>query len=57
MGNYDFDKLVQRRGSGCLKWDQGDADILPLWIADMDFETAPEIKERLRLRLEHGVFG
>ena len=57
MGNYDFDKLVQRRGSGCLKWDQGDADTLPLWIADMDFETAPEIKERLRLRLEHGVFG
>lgn len=57
MGKYDFDKDVQRRGSGCLKWDRCAADTLPLWIADMDFEVAPEIKEQMKRRLDHGVFG
>lgn len=57
MGKYDFDKAVERRGSGCLKWDRCDADTLPFWIADMDFEVADEIKEQMSLRLEHGVFG
>lgn len=57
MGRYDFEKAVRRRGSGCLKWDRCGEDTLPLWIADMDFETAPEIQEQLRRRLEHGVFG
>lgn len=57
MGRYDFEKAVRRRGSGCLKWDRGGEDTLPFWIADMDFEAAPEIREQMRLRLEHGVFG
>ena len=57
MDKYDFDKPVHRRGSGCLKWDKCAPDTLPFWIADMDFEVAPEIKEQMKLRLDHGVFG
>ena len=48
MGKYNFDDPIQRRGSGCLKWDRCDEDTLPFWIADMDFEVAPEIKERMQ---------
>lgn len=54
---YDFDKPVQRRGTDCVKWDEAAPGVLPLWVADMDFETAPCIVEALRKRLEHGVFG
>lgn len=59
---YDFDKPVERRGSGALKWDAlreryGRDDLLPLWVADMDFETPDFIVEALRRRLEHPVFG
>ena len=54
---YDFDKLVNRRGSDCAKWDEAAEGVLPLWVADMDFETAPCIVEALRKRVEHGVFG
>jgi cystathionine beta-lyase len=59
---YDFDKIVDRRGSNALKVDAlearyGDANLLPLWVADMDFETAPCIVEALRARLDHPVFG
>lgn len=58
MGRYNFDEAVNRRGSGCMKWDKcEDADILPMWIADMDFAVAPEIKAQLQKRLEHAVFG
>ena len=57
MGKYNFDDPIQRRGSGCLKWDRCDEDTLPFWIADMDFEVAPEIKERMQQRLNHGIFG
>jgi len=55
---YDFDHCPDRRGYGSLKWDkyQG-SDILPLWVADMDFVSAPEILKALRERLDHGVFG
>ena len=55
---YDFDKCPDRKGHGSLKWDKyKNSDILPLWVADMDFTTAPEIIEALRDRLDHAVFG
>ena len=53
---YDFDKQVNRRGTGSLKWDVPENE-LPMWVADMDFETVPEVKEALERRVEHGVFG
>ena len=64
---YDFDKVVERRGTSCVKWDSDPrmiegadypvGDPLPLWIADMDFEVAPEITQALVERARHGVFG
>ena len=62
MEKYDFDKVIDRRGTGALKLDMlqeyyGDPDLLPLWVADMDFETPPFIVEALRKRLEHPLFG
>ena len=53
---YDFDKVTDRRGRGSLKWDVPQRE-LPMWVADMDFETAPEIRGGLRERVEHGIFG
>ena len=58
MMKYDFDEIVERRGTGCVKWDESpSADIIPLWVADMDFKAAPAIEEAIRKRAEHGVFG
>ena len=58
MSRYDFDELVERRGTGCVKWDEGPShDVIPLWVADMDFKAAPAIQEAVRKRAEHGVFG
>ena len=58
MKTFDFDSVVPRRGSGCCKWDSlRDDDTIPMWVADMDFRTAPVIIEALRRRVEHGVFG
>ena len=59
---YNFDKWTERRGTGALKWDAlqerfGEKDLLPLWVADMDFETPPFIMDALRQRLEHPVLG
>ena len=55
---YDFDSCPERTGYGSLKWDKYKGrDILPLWVADMDFVTAPEILDALQQRLDHGVFG
>ena len=51
-----FDKPVKRRGTGSLKWDVAENE-LPMWVADMDFETAPPVKEAILKRAEHGVFG
>ena len=56
MGKYNFDKVIDRRTSWAEKWDVRDGE-LPMWIADMDFETAPEIKEALLSRLEVGAYG
>ncbi|MBQ5735023.1 MAG: pyridoxal phosphate-dependent aminotransferase, partial [Lachnospiraceae bacterium] len=53
---YDFDKIIDRHNTGSLKWDVAYNE-LPMWVADMDFETAPEIIDALKKRVEHGVFG
>lgn len=62
MNDYDFDRIVDRRGTGALKTDTlqeryGRGDLLPLWVADMDFETPQFITEALRQRLDHSLFG
>lgn len=55
---YDFDTLVERRGTNSYKWDALPSDdVLPLWVADMDFAVAPCIREALRRRVEHPVYG
>ena len=64
---YNFDELIERRGTGCVKWDsvpvtpstgggQGEA-LIPLWVADMDFAVAPAIQEAVRRRAEHPIYG
>lgn len=60
--SYGFDSIVDRRGTNCLKFDFAKErgkreDVLPLWVADMDFRTAPEILERLQQVVSHGIFG
>ena len=55
---YQFDECVNRRGSGCYKWDTAqEDDIVPMWVADMDFRVAQPIIDALHHRVEHGVFG
>ena len=54
---FDFDKQISRRHTGSYKWDTAEDDVLPLWVADMDFQAAPAIIDALRRRVEHGVFG
>ena len=55
---YNFDELITRRDTNSYKWDSAaDSDILPMWVADMDFRTAPCVVEALRKRVEHGIFG
>jgi cystathionine beta-lyase len=55
---FDFDRGVDRRGSDSLKWNKyAGRDILPLWVADMDFAAPPAVLDALRLRIDHGVFG
>ena len=55
---YDFDEVVPRRGTNSYKWDSAtDGRVLPMWVADMDFRTAPVIIEALRKRVAHGIFG
>lgn len=53
---YDFDTVVDRRNSDSIKW-HCENNELPMWVADMDFKTAPEIIEAFQKRIEHGVFG
>lgn len=62
MTKYDFETIIDRRNTGCLKWDAWSrrghaADDLPLWVADMDFKTAPAAIEALTERVQHGVYG
>ena len=53
---YDFDKPVNRRDTHSMKWDVKEHE-LPMWVADMDFQTAPEIQAAIQERAAHGVFG
>lgn len=53
----DFDKVVDRSNTSSLKWERFNPDVIPLWVADMDFQSAPEIIEALHQRIDHGVFG
>ena len=62
MGTYDFNKIIDRRGTGAIKTDVlkekfGKEDLIPLWVADMEFETPPFVVEALKKRMEHPVFG
>ena len=55
---YNFDELIERRGTNCVKWDESpSSEVIPLWVADMDFRVAPAIQKALQQRVEHGVFG
>ncbi|WP_426954432.1 MalY/PatB family protein [Muricoccus radiodurans] len=54
---WDFDRIIERRGTGSSKWSRYPADVLPLWVADMDFAVAPPILAAIRERLEHPVLG
>ena len=55
---YNFDEIISRRGTNSYKWDSSaDADVLPMWVADMDFRTAPFVIEALKKRLQHEVLG
>lgn len=60
--DYNFDEIIPRRGTDSLKYDFAErrgkpADILPLWVADMDFRSPPEVLEALEARCRHGIFG
>ena len=52
-----FDRVIERRGTGSMKWDLAEADLLPLWVADMDFEAPSAVREALVERARHGIFG
>ena len=65
---YNFDEIIERRNTGCVKWDESPAAVsvlggsateglIPLWVADMDFAVAPAIQKAIRQRAEHPVFG
>lgn len=54
---YDFDKTIDRRATNSYKWDSAPEGMLPMWVADMDFRTAPAIIDALQKRVAHGIFG
>ena len=55
---YNFDEMISRRNTNCIKWDaSADSEMLPMWVADMDFRTAPAIVEALQKRVAYGIFG
>lgn len=53
---YNFDEIIDRRNTNSMKWDVADGE-LPMWVADMDFQTAPAIRAAMEKRLAHGIFG
>jgi cystathionine beta-lyase len=56
--DFDFDEVIDRRGTAAVKWEKyAGRDVIPMWVADMDFRSAPAIIEGLKQRTEHGVFG
>ena len=59
---YNFDEIIDRRGTASIKYDLASKkglpeDILPFWVADMDFKSPPEVLEALSQRIYHGIFG
>ena len=55
---YNFDEIIDRRSTDSVKWDlSADRDVLPMWVADMDFKTAPEITEAIMRKMELGIYG
>jgi len=54
---YDFDRVIERRATSSNKWRKYPADVLPLWVADMDFASPEPVVRALRERVEHGVYG
>jgi cysteine-S-conjugate beta-lyase len=57
MNHFDFDTSIERRGTDCAKWDMFEADVLPMWVADMDFASPEAIVKAIQTRAVHGVFG
>lgn len=57
MTAYDFDTVIPRRSSDSIKWNTYDPDVLPLWVADMDFRSPEPVLRALHERVEHGIFG
>lgn len=55
--NYDFDQIIERKGTDSIKWQRYGNDVIPLWVADMDFVSPEPIIQALHERLEHRVFG
>lgn len=56
--NYNFDELIERRGTACYKWDACEhPEMIPMWVADMDFKTAPAVLDAMYKRMESGIFG
>jgi cystathionine beta-lyase len=54
---YDFNSVIDRRGTNSIKWHHYSEDVLPLWVADMDFAAPEPVQEALRSAVEHGIFG
>ncbi len=54
---FDFDRIIERRGTGSIKWKQYPQDVLPLWVADMDFLAPEPVIAALRAKVEHGIYG
>lgn len=58
MGRYNFDIIINRRGTNSVKWDFEKEDgVIPMWVADMDFQAAPAIRKAVEDRARHGIFG
>ena len=60
--NYSFDEIIDREGTACVKWDLrnkvfGTSDVLPMWVADMDFKTPDFIRDAIIQRAHHAVYG
>ena len=55
--SFDFDRVIDRRGTDSNKWRKYGPDVLPMWVADMDFASPPAVIDALRARVEHGIFG
>lgn len=54
---YNFNQIINRRSSGSIKWDKYGPDVLPLWVADMDFVSPEPVIRALQERISHGIFG